>query len=176
MCENLIDKPCEAALRLLARGAFDAWRGLPPDCGPKELEAVFTGGETASQGMLSGWPTPFRVYQTPEQREVLHAWFDEADRVMMITIVAPVTEGDVHGLLSRLGPPEERLDPEIGYHADAHQWIYASRGLTLYVREHLDEIARVSAYPPTSAAYYKDRLGATDRKRYLPGGFSDVHK
>jgi hypothetical protein len=168
MSENKINSDCVTAFRKLAAGNLKDWSGLPSQCEPADLAAVFSGGERAANGMLSNRPTKFRAYQAPGQPEVIQAWFDDDDNVMMITTVSPVIQDDVKTLLEGFGPPEKKLEQGAGYHADAHQWIYAGRGITFYVREHSNEIARVAVYPPTSVEDYIDRLGARDQKRYWP--------
>jgi hypothetical protein len=168
MSQNKTNSACESVLRKLSAGDFDDWSGLPSQCKPADLAAVLSGGERAANGILSNQPTNFRVYQAPNQSEVIQAWFDDDDNVLLITIVSPFIKGDVKALLERFGPPEKKLEQGVGYHADAHQWIYASRGITFYVREHSNEIARVAVYPPTSVEDYINRLGARDQKRYWP--------
>ena len=159
---------CEKALSLLAAGDLLNRVGLPATCGPAALAAVWTGGETLFQGRLSSHPTPFRSYHALEREGTVRAWFDDDDFAFLITIEAPKTKPDVKTLLDRLGPPEKKLDPFVGYHADAHQWIYANRGLTLFVREHLNEMARIAAYRPNSVVFYELYLGATNKRRYKP--------
>lgn len=168
MSNARVKSECEIAFRRLAEGDFEGWTGLPSECGPSDLAAIFSGGEGEGNGLLSNYPTKFRVYQSPEQSEVIQAWFDENDHVSLITMVAPTLKGNVQELLNSFGPPEKRLEQGAGYHADAHQWIYAGRGITFFVREHSNEFARVAVYPPTSVAQYVERLGATDKKRYRP--------
>jgi hypothetical protein len=159
---------CEAALRLLSAGDLVNWRGLPANCDAARLSAVFTGGgDPAGNGRLSTRPTRFRNYRAAGQPQPLQAWFDEQDRAILVTWVQPTIRGSVKDLLAALGTPEKKLDPTIGYHADAYQWIYAARGLTLYVREADWTLARVSVYPPTTAEVYEDRLGAHDQREYL---------
>jgi hypothetical protein len=161
--------PCESALQALGAGSLADWRGLPAGCADADLRKVFTGGgDPAGNGKLSTRPTLFRNYQTPKQPQPLQVWFDDQDRAMLVTWIQPVVDVPVPDLLAKLGAPDAKLDPTIGYHADAYQWIYAGRGLTLYVREHDWTLARVSAYVPTTAADYEARLGAHDQKEYLP--------
>lgn len=155
-------------MRRLASGDLAEWVGLPPDCGPSALSQVFEGGEAAAQGILSNNRAYFRLYRRAGNEGMIQAWFDDEDHAFLITIVAPDIKGDVKELLERLGQPEKKLGPLVGHHADAHQWVYAGRGLTLYVREHLGEIARVAVYQPTDVEYYEMYLGATDQKRYRP--------
>lgn len=160
---------CDAALRALGAGALGDWRGLPVGCTAADLGRVFTGGgDPPGNGRLSTRPTRFRNYRADGQPQPLQVWFDDDDRAILITWIQPSVVGPVKELLATLGAPEAKLDPSIGYHADAHQWIYAGRGLTLYVREHDGTLARASAFPPTTAADYEARLGAHDQREYLP--------
>lgn len=157
------------ALDDLARGDLAAWQGLP-DSGPAELAAALGGpSEPPGSGLLSGVRAPFRTYRAPAQPEEVWAWFDDRDRARLVVLEWPALVVSAPELLAALGPPEHKLDPAIGHHKDAFQWIWASRGLTLYVREWRDdgpEIARASAYRPTTVADYVDNLGASDETRY----------
>jgi hypothetical protein len=161
--------PCDTAVRALAAGELATWNGLPSGCTDRDLAAMFSGGgDPAGDGRLSNMPTKFRDYSAGDANRPIQAWFDGQDTAFLVTWVEPVVAGDVASLLSALGPPEHKLEPGVGYHADAHQWIYASRGMTLWVREHRDEIARVAVYKPTTAADYELRLGGRDKTTYLP--------
>jgi hypothetical protein len=161
--------PCETAIRALAAGELATWKGLPGDCTDRDLAALFSGGgDPAGDGRLSHAPTKFRDYAAGDAHRPIKAWFDDEDTAFLVTWVEPAVAGDVAALLAALGPPEQKLEPGVGYHADAHQWIYAARGMTLWVREHRDEIARVAVYKPTTAADYELRLGGRDKTTYLP--------
>jgi hypothetical protein len=157
------------ALEALLRGDLGSWHGLP-DCGPAELSAVFRGTvQPAGRGLLSGVPTAFRMYQVAGMINEAWAWFDDADHCRLIWLIEPPWQRPVHLMLTTLGAPNDRLEPGIGPHSDAHQWIWARRGLTLFVREELDEaaeIARACAYRPTTVEDYLNNLGARDRTRY----------
>jgi hypothetical protein len=166
-----VETECESALRHLGKGELTDWKGLPAGCGTADLSKVWSGGgDPAGNGKLSTRPTRFRNYRVDTQAQPLQVWFDADDHAMLITWIQPTVEGSVKDVLDALGAPDKKLDPTIGYHADAYQWIYAARGLTLYVREHDWSLARISAYVPTTVEDYEDRLGARDRKEYLPRG------
>lgn len=156
----------EPILRRFATGDFVDWMGLPKGLTPYELRRLWSGGETQIQGRLSGHPTPLRVYHCDEQQWEIHAWFDDDEEIFLLTLDLPTIKGEVADLLRKLGLPDKKLHPLIGYHADAHQWIYPARGLTLFVREHSNEIARVAVYRPCNVEYYEQYLGAHDKKRY----------
>lgn len=168
MSTSTTKPPCASALRSLAEGSLADWTGLPSSCSVVALAAVFEGGEARYQGTLSGNPAMYRIYRISTQREAIYAWFDDNDEVFLITIEKPTIKGAVEELLTRLGLPEKRLSSLVGYHADAHQWIYAQRGITLFVREHKNEVARVAVYQPSSVEFYEEYLGAKDQKIYRP--------
>lgn len=158
---------CETELKRLDSGDWRGWSGLPAGCGPQQLAAVFQGGDTVIPGRLSGQPTPLRIYRSVNQKEEIHAWFDDA-HVFLLTLDSPTTDMAADSILQAWGSPEKKLHPLVGMHADAPQWIYASRGFTVFVRERDGGIARVAAYRPSSVEYYEQYLGATDKKHYVP--------
>lgn len=157
----------ESTLRRFAAGDFVDWTGLPKGLTPDKLRRLWSGGARQIPGRLSSQPTPLRVYRCDEQQWEIHAWFDNNEELFLLTLDLPTIKGEVADLLCRLGSPDKKLHPLEGYHADAHQWIYATRGLTLFVREHSNEIARVAVYRPCSVAYYEQYLGARDKERYF---------
>jgi hypothetical protein len=159
---------CTEALRCLDMGDLVNWLGLPYPCNHSDMASVFAGGDEPGNGMLSGQPMQFRMYRTPHQPEPMQAWFDQQGNAVMVTLHQPHISTDTPELLARLGPPEKKLDMDIGYHADAFQWIYAGRGMTLYVREHIPELARVAVYQPSVPMYYETYLGARDQRHYWP--------
>jgi hypothetical protein len=166
--DNGIEPDCVQAIRRLATGDIGDWHGLPSGCHHEQMAAVLQGGDADGQGLLSGYPVRFRFYQAESQAELLQAWFTSRGEVFLITFSAPRLAGDPALLLESLGEPEQKIEPGVGFHADAHQWVYATRGLTLFVREHLTEVARIAAYQPTTADYYERYLGGHDRRHYWP--------
>ncbi len=157
---------CANAIRRLAEGRLEDWAGLPEGCRHEDFAAVLEGGDEPGMGRLSGNQASFRVYTSALQEQPLQVWFTSEGEAFFVTIVAPKLASDVAALLERLGQAERRLDPAIGYHADAAQWVYAGRGLTLYVREHVNEVARLAAYQPGTPEQYEQNLGARDQRHY----------
>lgn len=163
--------PCTAAVRDFAAGKLVGWKGLPAGCTDRDIASVFSGGgDPAGDGRLSNRPTKFRVYSAgdPNLEPPIKAWFDSADTVTLITWLEPLLSGDAASLLAALGPPEQKLEPGVGYPASSHQWIYASRGLTVWVFEPRTEITRIAVYRPTTPADYEHHLGGRDQMRYWP--------
>jgi hypothetical protein len=167
--DTTMEESVRRVLEAYAHGDFAQWQGLPL-CGPKDLSAVFGGQvEAPGRGMLSGEPTAFRVYQVAATSKEIWAWFDSEDKTLLLTSIEPVLNLPASDLLAALGVPELTLEAGLGPHADARQWIWAQRGLTLFVREEAEdgpEIARVCAYRRTTPSDYVENLGAHDRTRY----------
>jgi hypothetical protein len=155
------------AIRALVEGRVEEWQGLPDGCQHEDFAQVLDGGEEEGTAMVSGNRAQFRMYRAPDQPDPIQVWFNHEGSAFLITFTDPKLSDEVEAVLQRLGQPEAKLDPSIGYHADATQWVYARRGLTLYVREHVNEVARLSAYMPTSPNYYEQYLGARDQRRYF---------
>jgi hypothetical protein len=69
-----------------------------------------------------------------------------------------------------LGEPEERLDYAHGtLPVDAGEWVFAARGITLFVNTTAETLLHVALYAPTTAAGYRaalrPHLGKTLRPR-----------
>ena len=163
--------PCAAALRDFAAGNLAAWKGLPAGCTDRDIAGVFAGGgDPAGDGRLSNLPTKFRVYSAgdPGLEPPIAAWFDGNDTATLVTWDEPALSGDATTLLAALGPPEHKLERGAGHPASDHQWIYASRGLTVWVFEPRSEITRVAVYQPTTPEDYEWHLGGHDKTRYWP--------
>jgi hypothetical protein len=161
---------CQMALEQLAALDFTDWHGLSEACQPEDFETLFEGGDTEVIGRLSNQPQRLRVYKRSAVSEHIEVWFDEdTKRFMVATITNPDYKDDTAALLQTLGEPDAKLDALIGSHPDAEQWVYAARGLTLYVRS--DEpptFRRIVVYPPTTPEVYENTLGAHDHRRYHP--------
>jgi hypothetical protein len=72
---------------------------------------------------------------------------------------AALPEVDFAALTADLGEPEERHDYAFGTLAvDDGEWIYARRGITVFVNTDPDRVLHVALYAPTSAADYAERL------------------
>jgi len=161
---------CRDALEQAAQFVFTGWRGLSETCRPEDFAAVFDGGEDDATGRLSGRSHRFRVYRKAGVSNRIQAWFHmETGDFMVAVFTYPEFDGDTAATLAALGEPEVKLEPLIGAHPDAEQWVYAARGLTLYVRPgDPPAFRRIAVYPPTQPEIYENRLGAHDHRRYHP--------
>jgi hypothetical protein len=72
---------------------------------------------------------------------------------------AALPQVDFLALMADLGEPEERHDYTFGtLPLDDGEWIYAQRGITVFVNAEPDRLLHVALYAPTTAAEYAGRL------------------
>jgi hypothetical protein len=160
---------CAATVRRLIEGDLEGWDGLPREgCGHDQISSVLEGGSEEGTGRLSGLLLSFRIYQSPLQTRPIEAWFAAGGSVVLLTFEEPTLRQGPAALLDSLGTPEATLAGPNSPHPDSRQWVYASRGLTVFVREPNKDIVRIAAYPPVSVSYYERYLGAHDTREYLP--------
>jgi hypothetical protein len=158
---------CAKALGDLARGSFAGWRGIPPGCSASDIARLWPEAkEEPAEGKMSGRSLRFCDLSAGVHGHAPTAWFDDRDRVVQISIRNPRILEDVQQLLAGFGDAETKIESGVGYDPDAEQWVYASRGVTFFVRDDWT-VPRVVVYPPTTAADYAENLGASDKKRYF---------
>jgi hypothetical protein len=68
-------------------------------------------------------------------------------------------EHELSPLVDELGDAPERLDYAHGtLPVDGGEWVYADRGITLFVNTTAEELLHVALYAPTGVADYRARL------------------
>jgi hypothetical protein len=87
----------------------------------------------------------------------------------------PLLAGGLAPLLADLGEPEERLDYRHGtLPVKAGEWIFSSRGATLFADATAEVALHVALYPPMTCEEYvrllRPHLGKTLRPDPLTGG------
>ena len=71
--------------------------------------------------------------------------------------------------MADLGEPDERHDYTFGTLAvDDGEWVYAARGITVFVNTDPDRVLHVALYAPTTATDYAERLRPHLAKRLRP--------
>ena len=161
----------KAVLEAFARRDFRDWQGLPTGTSLRDVSTVFdidddmTGaGKLGSDRRAATW-----VIAAAEGYENgVRIWLDE-DSVLLLDGDSPVFETDLHTLLQSLGEPDAKLD---SYHRTfsipESEWVYAGRGLTLYVDSEDGTLWRVVGFVPTTLDQYKQTLRLDLQTRRLP--------
>jgi hypothetical protein len=152
---------CRDALDTLFREGVESWRGLPTGCAPDELGVTDL---DPSPGMADlGLRKAFFRSGTLDGAEV-QVWTTTDEReVLMIAIAHPSFAVD------RLGEPEARLDSARGtVPLPGSEWVYAGRGLAVFVDPDGDAVWRVTLFRSSTLAEYEDEFRVDLLERRLP--------
>lgn len=163
----------QTSLDIIDRGAFADWQGLSPAWSRPHLAALGHQLRSCRAHELGGRPHQRCEFPLPHQPEPLRCFLDAADQIVLLRLDDPRAALPWPALAQALGPPDEinRLQtPHAG--APATQFIYAHKGITLYVDESPDpaqsQLSAVSLYAPTTPQVYRQSLGGDETIEYLP--------
>jgi hypothetical protein len=160
------DTACTAARRAIEQRNFIGWRGLPPDCQPRELfpnlPADLQGrpvrylGEEFRDAVFV--PLPLEGYYRPM------ASFD-GDRLILFDGMNPELAGGFAPLKADLGNPAARLDWYYGTLKIADgEWVYPERGITVFLAPEVEQALHIALYQPTTLDDYLKNLRPHLRK------------
>ncbi|HET6992132.1 MAG TPA: hypothetical protein VFJ43_12440, partial [Bacteroidia bacterium] len=167
----------DSVLSRISSGDFIGWNGLPSDIGPEKMDAFFAMSIHKDSTFLSGSPAEERIYKDISGKE-LQTWFID-NKLVLIRLWKPHIKNGVNEFLKTLGNPEHKFKiEENAIYPMTTQWVYASKGITLYVNEFLkldtadtvpdDYLQAIALYKPTTVKKYKYNLGGTETKIRLP--------
>lgn len=164
-------RSAQAALRAFARRDFHDWRGLAPDTSLSDAVAVFEddddwrgAGKLGSERRASRWAS----VAVEGYEKGVRVWLDE-DLVILIDGESPTLATPLPVLLQDIGQPEAKLDSYLGtLLIPESEWVYAGRGLTLYVNPENGILLRVAVFVPTTLDDYRQRLQLDLQTRRLP--------
>lgn len=165
------EKNAQAALRAFARRDFRQWRGLSPHTSFADVAAVFEidddwrgAGTLGSERREATWASVgLEGYE-----KGVRVWLDEN---LVILIDGELTElaTELSVLLQDTGEPEAKLESYLGtFPIPESEWVYAARGLTLYVNPENGILLRVAVFVPTTLDVYRQRLRLDLQMRRLP--------
>lgn len=159
----------DALLRFAARD-FEAWAGLAEDTTVADVAETFEvddapqpatlGAEHRAVGWLTvaadGYPGGIRV------------WLDGTS-VVLLDGPDPELPAGLEAFLHELGDPDVRLDSYLGtLPIEGSEWVYPSRGLTVYLNPENMVILRLAAYVPTTLDEYEARVRMDLQTKRLP--------
>ncbi len=163
-----------SVLDAFVRLDFSDWHGLP-ECRLGDLEAVLTVDRSwLGKGKLGSEQraADYVMANAGGCEEQVRIWL-KGDRVLMIDADFSAEQPPVKTKLPILGEPETRLDNYLGViFIERSEWVYAGRGLTLFINPEDGTLLRLAIYPPTTADEYVRGLRLDYCPRPLP--FNDV--
>ena len=151
---------CASEVKAFLEKRFAQLRGLPAAC---RLDDVATelGGRAAPDG---GWlgeqgrQASFRAAVVPGYADPIRVWYDQG-ALLMLYADFPEPPGGWTALRAALGTPEAKLD----YRWDVvtvagGEWVYPSRGLSVFLTPSLDRVVQIADFTPTSLTAYRRSL------------------
>jgi hypothetical protein len=162
---------CQQAWNAIGARDFRAWTGLPAGCGYAALDAVFPRvAQAYGQGTLGrrNQSATYRLHAVEGPPFGARVWARE-DHIVLVELEFPALPHPSRDLLQALGEPEARLDAHMDIMpVPGGAWVYAARGITLFLDVGLTEVMRVVLYHPCTAQEYADALHPDTRGRELP--------
>jgi hypothetical protein len=162
---------CGAAVKAFLEKRFAELRGLPGAC-PVGDVATQLGAEARPDS--SGWlgeraqQASFRMAAAPGYSEPIRVWHDRG-ALLMLDAQYPEPPGGWQRLSAALGPPEAKLDYRWGVvTVVGGEWVYASRGLTVFLTPALDTVIRLLAFTPKPLPAYRQAMRPVSREEEWP--------
>lgn len=160
-------------LTAFARGDLAGWRGLAPSTTLADVAAVFeVDHEFTGAGPLGGRfePADWVAASADGFPRGIRIWH-RGERVVLLDAEVELGAQADEGLLSELGEPEARWAAALGpIPVDGSEWVFAARGLTLYVDPGTRRVDRLLVYEATDLETYSEVARPHTRVHQLPEG------
>lgn len=171
------DTSCESAIRIFAARDFRNWTGLPATC---TLEQVTQHLPLLNEGVglarLGRTKRQFRMLVVGGYDHSVRVWLD-GPRVLMLDVQTPKFTSDVLVVLNELGEPEAKLDYVWGtLPIAAGEWVYAKRGLSLFVEPTGPTVFHLAAFSPTTVDGYVEGYRLHLGKKPFPPVSKEEHR
>jgi len=162
---------CAPTLDGLLRKDLATLPGLPADCTLDALAARMQIDGENRRGMLgeARHASVYRGARADGYDEVVRIW--HKDGVVLKLVFDLPKLADPPALIAALGAPDAKLDyypstvPKL---REKGAWVYAARGLTLFMSGDSKNVVRFELYPPTTAKAYERDLFHTEAPREFP--------
>jgi hypothetical protein len=161
---------CASEVRAFLGKRFAELHGLPPACRLDDVATALGGPAASDTGWLGEQPrrASFRMAVVAGYADPIRIWHDQGGLVML-DAEYPAAPGGWPALRAALGAPDAKLDYRWGVVTVAGgEWVYLSRGLSVFLTPALDTVVRVAAFAPTSLAAYRQTLRPVSRIEELP--------
>jgi hypothetical protein len=162
---------CDPTLDSLLRRDLASLPGLPADCTLGALGARIEIDGSDRRGLLgqARHPSIYRGARAAGYDETVEVW--HRDQIVLKLVVDLPQLADAPALIAALGEPDARLDyypSTVPTLRQGGAWVYAARGLTLFISRDGTNVVRFEVYPPTSAAAYERDLFYSEPPRERP--------
>lgn len=159
-------------LKTIDSGDLARWSGLRSGLEVEDFKAA--GVEIHVQaGHTLGRERYATVQVRGEQPQPLTLFVDGEGKVVLMRLPDALLEQSAEELEEMWGASELRQNVQRDSpFAPSEQWIWAGRGITLYVMNPQQKggmaLSSISLYPPTTAETYLEELGGNETVRFFP--------
>jgi hypothetical protein len=151
---------CQDARAAIEARRFIGWTGLPAGCDVTETFGIALEAEWTPR-LLGRKPQKVRrnLLELPGYRQPLLS-VGQDGAVLMFDGHLPDVDGGWPALQQDLGAPDAKLDYVNGLLGATPQgeWVYASRGITVFVNSDTTRLMHVAVYPVTTVERWEDEL------------------
>jgi hypothetical protein len=159
-------------IQLLDDGHFEQWHGLGDEWTRQGIEAFTHPGLDCRNYFLAGKSISQCLLPLKTQPQPLQIFIGDGEKIRLLRIEDARPAISLPDMLKLLGEPGVRRSLRYpDFYAPATQWIYATKGITLYV---LDEspgstipLAAVAFYEPTTADDFLANLGGRETMTFF---------
>jgi hypothetical protein len=160
---------CQEARAAIDARRFIGWSGLPAGCSAADMFGIPSDryrprdlGRSFRRVNGQGIKLPGYLIPTVS--------IDDNGIVVMFDGNSPELDGGWSALQQDLGSPEAMLDYTNGMSlAPQSEWVYARRGITVFLNKGHDRVTHVAVYPPTTVEGWNTQLEmASDLKITMP--------
>ena len=116
------------------------------------------GRQAEGTGMLGQGRASYRMIAVDHYSEPIRVWHRDGN-ILLMDVRYPVISPDLRDLLETFGKPEAMLDSHFSSIViEKSEWVYASKGLSLFINPDNFILLRLAAYPPASLEHYHQEL------------------
>ena len=110
----------------------------------------------------------FRMLVVEGYDHAVRMWSDES-RVLMLDVEYPSLSSGIADLLNHLGEPQVKLDYAWStMRIEKGEWVYADRGLTLFLSSDDSQIFHLAVFPRTTMQGYEENFRLQLGERRFP--------
>jgi hypothetical protein len=167
-----MQKKIKEQIAFIDSGHFERWKSFGSEWTKKNVQELTVPSTGCSTYVLSGRSLSRCMLPLKQQSQKLQCFADETDRICLLRLEDANMALSLADFTKLLGSPD--LKRSLQYpdkYSPAAQWIYASRGITIYVRDENPKIsfplACVSLYEPATVTEYLEKLGGRDTMIYF---------
>lgn len=159
---------------LINEGDFLAWKGLDPKIWNKDNLLMLSEDLPCINYELDNRKLSRCLFPLTSQTQPLQCFIDKNNgEVVLLRLEDAVIPYSFDNLVQSLGLPEEEFNLEYNNkYAPAKQYIYSSKGITLYILGNIEanksKLMAVALYQPTSVDVYRNQLGGKERIKLFP--------